>query len=63
MESWFGPDKEPAMSQSMIGFLVGLAVVVIVAFALVRRHKVEHPGEGVTQWLDAHHMRWMHRKH
>jgi len=51
------------MSDSMISFLVGLAVVVIVAFVLVRRYKGEHPGEGIGQWLDAHHMSWMHRKH
>jgi hypothetical protein len=51
------------MTQSMISFLVGLAVVLIVAFALARRRKVEHPGEGIVQWLDAHHMGWMHRKH
>ncbi|MCP3708684.1 hypothetical protein M3I54_17070 [Paraburkholderia sp. CNPSo 3274] len=51
------------MSQSMIGVVVGLVVLVVVAFALARRYTVEHPGEGVTQWLDAHHMRWMHRKH
>jgi hypothetical protein len=51
------------MSQSMIGFMVGLVVLVVVAFALARRYRVEHPGEGVTQWLDAHHMRWMHRRH
>ncbi|SIT51571.1 conserved hypothetical protein [Paraburkholderia piptadeniae] len=51
------------MSQSMISFWVGLAVVLIVAFALVRRYRGEHPREGMVQWLDAHHMGWMHRKH
>jgi hypothetical protein len=57
------PYKEPAMSQSMISFWVGLAVVLIIAFVLARRYRVEHPGEGMGQWLDAHHMGWMHRKH
>ena len=51
------------MSQSMISFWVGLAVVLIIAFVLARRYRVEHPGEGMGQWLDAHHMGWMHRKH
>lgn len=55
--------EEASMAQSMIGFVVGLAVLVVVAFALARRYQVEHRGEGVTRWLDAHHMRWMHRKH
>jgi hypothetical protein len=63
MEAWFGPDKESAMSQSMIIFWMGLAVVLIVAFAMARRYRGEHPGEGMVQWLDAHHMSWMHRKH
>jgi hypothetical protein len=55
--------KEAAMTQSMIGFLVGLVVLVVVAMALSRRYRREHPGESVSQWLDTHHMSWMHRKH
>ncbi|MCG5078868.1 hypothetical protein [Paraburkholderia tagetis] len=51
------------MSQSMIGFVVGLVVLAIVAFALIRRYMVDHPDESVIQWMDSHHMRWMHRKH
>jgi hypothetical protein len=55
--------EEASMSQSMIGFVVGLTVFAIVAFALVRRYMVDHPDESVIQWMDSHHMRWMHRKH
>jgi len=51
------------MSQSMISFWVALAVVLVVAFALARRYRSEHAGQGMVQWLDAHHMSWMHRKH
>lgn len=51
------------MSQSMISFWVGLAVVLIIAFVLARRYRVEHPEQGMVQWLDTHHMGWMHRKH
>ena len=51
------------MSQSMIGFVVGLVVLSVLVFALARRYRVEHPGEGMIQWMDSHHMRWMHRKH
>lgn len=51
------------MSQSMIGVVVGLVVFAVVVVALVRRYRVEHPGEGKFQWMDSHPMRWMHRKH
>ncbi len=37
------------MSQSMIGFVVGLVVLAVVAFALVRRYMVDHPDESVIQ--------------
>ncbi|MEM5327814.1 hypothetical protein VSR34_14605 [Paraburkholderia sp. JHI2823] len=52
------------MTQSMIGFWVGLVVLVVVAMALSRRfYRREHHGESLNQWLDTHHMSWMHRKH
>lgn len=51
------------MTQSMIGWVVGLAVVAVVALALARRYQSEHPGMEVGQWLDSHHLGWLHRKH
>jgi hypothetical protein len=51
------------MTQSMISFWVGLVVIVVVASALSRRYRRDHPGESLGQWLDTHHMSWMHRKH
>jgi hypothetical protein len=51
------------MTQSMIGFLVGLAALLIVGFMVVWRYRRDHPAEGITEWLDAHHMGWMHHKH
>lgn len=53
------------MTQSMIGVVVGCVVVMVsvVAVALARRYRSEHRGEGMFQWLDSHHMGWMHRKH
>ncbi|WP_169739144.1 hypothetical protein [Paraburkholderia nodosa] len=51
------------MTQSMISFWVGLVVLVVVAMAISRRYRREHPEESLNQWLDTHHMRWMHRKH
>ncbi|MFL9907365.1 hypothetical protein [Paraburkholderia sp. RL17-337-BIB-A] len=52
------------MTDSMISFLVGLAVVLVVAAVmLARRYMRDHKGEGMSQWLDAHHMGWMHHRH
>jgi hypothetical protein len=51
------------MTQSMMGFLVGVAVLLAVAFVFVRRYMRAHPGESMGQWLDAHHMGWMHHRH
>jgi hypothetical protein len=47
----------------MISFVVGLAVVLAVAVMLARRYMRDHPGERVAQWLDTHHMGWMHHRH
>ncbi|BAO92833.1 hypothetical protein [Caballeronia cordobensis] len=51
------------MTQSMISFVVGLAVLLVVAFMLAQRYMRDHNGDEMAQWLDAHHMGWMHRKH
>ncbi|RQS14916.1 hypothetical protein DIE06_22775 [Burkholderia sp. Bp8998] len=55
--------EEAAMTQSMIGWIVGFIAVAVVAISLARRYRSEHPGVGMIQWLDSHHMGWMHRKH
>jgi hypothetical protein len=51
------------MTESMISFVVGLAVVLVVAVIMARRYMRDHKGEGLSQWLDAHHMGWMHHRH
>jgi len=51
------------MTQSTIGFVVALIALLIVALLQAQRYRRDHPGGGITQWLDTHHMRWMHRKH
>ncbi|MGF6781112.1 hypothetical protein [Paraburkholderia sp. GAS334] len=51
------------MTQSVISFVVGLAIVLAVAFVFARRYMRAHPAESMAQWLDAHHMGWMHHKH
>ncbi|MBB3262312.1 hypothetical protein F4827_007102 [Paraburkholderia bannensis] len=50
------------MSQSMISVVVGLGVFLVILIVLFRRYRIEHPGEGMFQWMDSHHMRWMHRR-
>ena len=51
------------MPQSMLSFSVALLALLIVAFMVVQRYRREHKAEEVNQWLNAHHMGWMHRKH
>ncbi|GAB6851455.1 hypothetical protein [Paraburkholderia kururiensis] len=51
------------MTQSMISVVVGLAVLLVVAFMLAQRYMRDHKGDKMVQWLDGHHMGWMHRKH
>ncbi|MBB5448395.1 hypothetical protein OKW43_007502 [Paraburkholderia sp. WC7.3g] len=51
------------MTQSMISVWVGIVVIAVVASALSRRYRRDHPEESVSHWLDTHHMSWMHRKH
>ncbi|CAD6559950.1 hypothetical protein LMG28727_06988 [Paraburkholderia kirstenboschensis] len=49
------------MTQSMISFVVGLAVLLVAGFMVAQRHRHDHPEEGMVQWLDSHHMGWIHR--
>jgi hypothetical protein len=56
--------KEAAMSQSMISFVVGIAVVLCVAIIAAVRYGQEHKDEPVARWLDTHPIRdWMRHKH
>jgi len=49
------------MSDLTTSFLAGVAILLAVgAFRLARRYMRDNQGEGMTQWLDAHHMGWMH---
>lgn len=48
------------MSQSMIYFVVGLAVLLVAGFMVAQRYRRDHP-EGMAQWLDSHHLSWLHR--
>ncbi|MFM0341954.1 hypothetical protein [Paraburkholderia fungorum] len=47
----------------MISFVVGLVVVLAVTVMLARRYMRDHHSERMTQWLDTHHMGWMHHRH
>ena len=49
------------MTQSMIYFVVGLTVLLVAAFMVAQRYRRDHPEEGIVQWLDSHHMGWLHR--
>jgi hypothetical protein len=52
------------MSQPMISFVVGIAVLLCVAIVAAARYGREHKDEPVTRWLDTHPMRdWMRHRH
>jgi hypothetical protein len=52
------------MSQSMISFVVGIAVVLCIAIFAAARYRREHKDESVVRWLDTHSIReWMRHKH
>jgi hypothetical protein len=52
------------MSQSMVSFVVGIAVVLCLAIFAAARYRREHKDEPVVRWLDTHSIReWMRHKH
>jgi hypothetical protein len=56
------------MTQSMIGVVVALAVMIVIAAVMGRRYRRDHPEEPVVsirtrEWLDSHHMGWFHHRH
>jgi hypothetical protein len=51
------------MTQSLMSFVVALAALLVIAFVFARRYRQAHPDETMTQWLDAHHMGWIHPRH
>jgi uncharacterized membrane protein YdcZ (DUF606 family) len=56
--------KEAAMTQSMISFVVGIAVLLCVAIVTAARYKREHKDQPIPRWLDMHPIRdWMRHKH
>jgi hypothetical protein len=56
------------MTESMIGSVVVLAVLIGIAAIGGRRYRREHPEDQsgavrMREWMDSHHMSWMHHKH
>jgi hypothetical protein len=52
------------MSQSMISFIVGIAVVLCVAILAVTRYRRERKDESFVRWLDSHPIRdWIRHRH
>ncbi|OTP71517.1 hypothetical protein PAMC26577_23990 [Caballeronia sordidicola] len=60
--------REAAMTQSMIGFVAGLAILIVMAAVSGRRYRRDHPENPIHtarmhEWLDSHHMSWLHHRH
>jgi hypothetical protein len=52
------------MSQPIISFVVGIAVLLCVAIIAVTRYRPGYKDKPVVRWLDAHSIReWMRHKH
>jgi hypothetical protein len=49
------------MTQSVMYFFVGLAVLLVAAYMVAQRYRREHPEQRTGQWLDSHHLGWLHR--
>jgi hypothetical protein len=49
------------MTQTVIQLWVGLALLLFAVVTAAQLYRSSHPEEGMSQWLDAHHMGWMHR--
>ena len=50
------------MTQPMIYLVVGLALLLFAGFVAAQLYRSGHPEEGMTQWLDSHHMGWLRRR-
>jgi hypothetical protein len=48
------------MTQSMIQILVGLALLLFAGVTAAQLYRSSHPKEGIAQWLDSHHLGWLH---
>jgi Tfp pilus assembly protein PilX len=48
------------MTQSTIYLVVGLVVSLVLGLLVAQRYRRDHPEERMTQWLDSHHMGWLH---
>ncbi len=58
-------DTEVPMSESLLAYLMGPAVMLVVGFAIwmaSRRHDPSRPPK-LERWLDTHYAEWLHHKH
>ncbi|MCC8402069.1 hypothetical protein LJ655_09220 [Paraburkholderia sp. MMS20-SJTN17] len=53
------------MSQSMLAYLMGPAVMLLVGIAIwmVSRHRDPSQPPRLERWLDTHYAEWLHHKH
>ncbi|WP_165848031.1 hypothetical protein [Paraburkholderia lacunae] len=53
------------MTESMVSFVVGIAVLLCVVVFVATRYRREHKDQPAARWLDTHQIRdwWMRHKH
>lgn len=50
------------LRSTFIAALSGLAVLLVAGFMVAQQYRRDHPEERMTEWLDSHHMGWLHRR-
>lgn len=59
-------DTEVPMSESLLAYLMGPAVMLVVGFAIwmtSRHHRDPSRPPKLERWLDTHYAEWLHHKH
>jgi hypothetical protein len=58
-------DMEVPMPESMLAYLMGPAVMLVVGFVIwmTSRHRDPAKPPRIERWLDTHYAEWLHHKH
>jgi hypothetical protein len=58
-------DAEVAMPESLIAYLMGPAVMLVVGLAIWAASRYHHDTRPpkLERWLDTHYAEWLHHKH
>jgi hypothetical protein len=65
IKAWLRPGEEDAMSETLAAYLMGPAVMLVIAVAIwgASHHSGSDFDERFARWVDEHPMRWLHHRH